>query len=64
MAIMQEIMSTGPVEAAFLVFEDFLVYSKGVYHHSIGEELGGHAIKIMVLSVSARSHSSIRFRSY
>jgi hypothetical protein len=37
----------GPVEGAFTVFKDFLTYKSGVYKHSAGEELGGHAIKIM-----------------
>jgi len=35
------------VEAAFTVFADFLTYKSGVYEHKAGEQLGGHAIKIM-----------------
>jgi len=45
--IMEEIQMHGPVEGAFTVFKDFLTYKSGVYKHSAGEELGGHAIKIM-----------------
>jgi len=42
-----EIMKNGPVEAAFTVYSDFLLYKSGVYHHVTGEELGGHAVKII-----------------
>jgi len=45
--IQQDIMTNGPVEAAFTVYEDFLAYKKGVYKHTTGEMLGGHAIKIL-----------------
>jgi len=42
-----EIMTNGPVEAAFTVYEDFLPYKSGVYQHVTGDELGGHAVKIL-----------------
>ncbi|MEE6477090.1 hypothetical protein FKM82_011354 [Ascaphus truei] len=45
--IMAEIYKNGPVEAAFQVFSDFLAYKSGVYRHITGEEVGGHAIKIL-----------------
>jgi cathepsin B len=45
--IQTEIMTNGPVEAAFTVYADFESYSGGVYTHKTGEELGGHAIKIL-----------------
>lgn len=45
--IQKEIMTYGPVEAAFTVYEDFLSYKSGVYHHVTGSQLGGHAIKIL-----------------
>jgi len=45
--IRHEIFKHGPVEAAFTVFADFLTYKSGVYEHKAGEQLGGHAIKIM-----------------
>ncbi|KAL7872282.1 hypothetical protein SRHO_G00072650 [Serrasalmus rhombeus] len=45
--IMAEIYKNGPVEAAFTVYEDFLLYKTGVYQHVTGEMLGGHAIKIL-----------------
>jgi cathepsin B len=45
--IQTEIMTNGPVEAAFSVYEDFLAYKSGVYSHTTGQLLGGHAIKIL-----------------
>jgi len=46
-AIMEEIMTNGPVEAGFTVFEDFPQYKSGVYQHTSGGALGGHAIRII-----------------
>jgi len=45
--IATEIMTNGPVEGAFTVYEDFLAYKSGVYQHRSGGMLGGHAIKIL-----------------
>lgn len=45
--IMAEIAKNGPVTAAFTVYDDFLAYKSGVYHHVSGSQLGGHAVKIM-----------------
>uniref|UniRef100_G3SZW4 Cathepsin B n=1 Tax=Loxodonta africana TaxID=9785 RepID=G3SZW4_LOXAF len=45
--IMAEIYKNGPVEGAFSVYTDFLVYKSGVYQHVTGEEVGGHAIRIL-----------------
>ncbi|XP_062521044.1 cathepsin B-like [Corticium candelabrum] len=46
-AIMTEIMTNGPVEGAFSVYADFLTYKSGVYQHTTGDMLGGHAIRIL-----------------
>jgi len=46
-AIQQDIMTYGPVEAAFTVYADFPSYKSGVYKHTSGQALGGHAIKII-----------------
>lgn len=51
-AIQTEIMTNGPVEAAFTVYEDFMSYTSGVYVHTTGQALGGHAIKILGWGVS------------
>ena len=43
----QEIMTFGPIESGFTVYSDFPTYKSGVYKHTTGKALGGHAIKIM-----------------
>jgi len=53
--IQSEIMTNGPVEAAFSVYEDFLQYKSGVYRYTTGEFLGGHAIKILGWGVDTKS---------
>jgi len=45
--IMNEIYKNGPVEATFTVYADFVTYKSGVYRHTSGSALGGHAVKIM-----------------
>lgn len=45
--IKKEIQKFGPVEAGFIVYEDFLTYKSGIYEHKSGNMLGGHAIKIV-----------------
>eukprot|EP00998_Keelungia_sp_KM082_P006279 NODE_2536_length_1040_cov_274.267251_g2518_i0.p1 GENE.NODE_2536_length_1040_cov_274.267251_g2518_i0~~NODE_2536_length_1040_cov_274.267251_g2518_i0.p1 ORF type:complete len:308 (+),score=68.87 NODE_2536_length_1040_cov_274.267251_g2518_i0:55-978(+) len=46
-AMQKHISETGPIETAFTVYEDFLSYKSGVYHHTTGKVLGGHAVKVM-----------------
>jgi len=45
--IQEEIMKNGPIEVAFTVYQDFLTYKSGVYHHVKGSALGGHAVKMI-----------------
>nr|ACO14731.1 Cathepsin B precursor [Caligus clemensi] len=45
--IQMDIMTNGPVEAAFSVYSDFMSYKSGVYRHVKGSLLGGHAIRIL-----------------
>jgi len=45
--IMAELAMNGPCEATIAVYEDFLVYTSGVYHHVSGSLVGYHAIKLM-----------------
>lgn len=47
MDIQREIMTNGPVEGAFTVYEDLILYKSGVYQHVHGRALGGHAIRIL-----------------
>jgi len=46
-SIAEEIMKGGPVETAFSVYGDFANYAGGIYEHSSGEMLGGHAVRIV-----------------
>jgi len=45
--IQNDIQTNGPVEAAFTVYQDFLTYKSGVYKHTTGSMLGGHAVKVL-----------------
>ncbi|KAK8967653.1 hypothetical protein KSP40_PGU017031 [Platanthera guangdongensis] len=45
--IMAEVYQNGPVEVAFTVYEDFAHYKSGVYKHITGDEMGGHAVKLI-----------------
>jgi len=45
--IMTDLVANGPVEAAFTVYEDFVHYKSGVYKHTSGGVLGGHAVKVI-----------------
>jgi len=45
--IQTEIMTFGPVEASFSVYDDFETYVSGVYVHKTGTYVGGHAVKIL-----------------
>lgn len=44
---MAELVKNGPFESAFTVYADFVHYKSGVYQHTTGAALGGHAIKII-----------------
>ena len=46
-AIQTEIMTNGPIEVAFDVYQDFFSYTSGVYVHKTGSLAGGHAVKMI-----------------
>ena len=46
-AIKTELMTHGPIEVAFDVYEDFMTYKSGIYQHVSGDYLGGHAVKLV-----------------
>ncbi|KHJ81472.1 papain family cysteine protease [Oesophagostomum dentatum] len=46
-AIQREIMKNGPVQAGFRVYQDFMYYKGGIYKHTAGSQVGGHAVKII-----------------
>jgi len=45
--IQSDLMTNGPIEVSFTVYEDFETYTGGVYFHQSGKSLGGHAVKLM-----------------
>jgi cathepsin B len=45
--IQRAIMAGGPMEVAFSVYSDFENYAGGIYHHVTGEQVGGHAVKVV-----------------
>jgi cathepsin B len=45
--MMAELSTNGPCEGVFMVYDDFLAYTSGIYHHVSGNFVSGHAIKIM-----------------
>jgi cathepsin B len=45
--IKKEIFENGPVQTGFMVHEDFMHYKSGIYEHTHGDQLGGHAVKIV-----------------
>lgn len=53
--IQTELMTNGPIEVAFTVYEDFMSYTGGVYHHTTGRSLGGHAVKLMGWGVDEKT---------
>lgn len=46
-AIKMAVINDGPIETGFTVYADFMTYKSGVYKHTTGKELGGHAVKII-----------------
>lgn len=46
-SIQIELFINGPIEVGFWVYEDFTAYAGGVYQHTYGSFLGGHAVKLV-----------------
>lgn len=42
-----ELMRHGPVTATMIVYEDFIAYKKGVYHHVTGKPIGKLTVKLV-----------------
>jgi len=54
-AIQKELMTNGPIEVGFSVYEDFMTYKSGVYKYTTGGLLGGHAVKVIGWGVDAET---------
>jgi cathepsin B len=46
-AIINELLTNGPVTVAITVYKDFMTYQSGIYKWTSGGLLGGHAIKLI-----------------
>jgi C1A family cysteine protease len=46
-AKLKKALANGPLLATMQVYEDFVYYKSGVYEHTDGKQLGGHAVTIM-----------------
>ena len=46
-AMIKELNENGSVQLAFIVYEDFMTYKSGVYKHTTGKKLGGHAVRLI-----------------
>jgi cathepsin B len=46
-SIQLEVMAHGPIEVAFTVYHDFYAYKSGIYKHTSGSSVGGHAVKLV-----------------
>jgi cathepsin B len=44
---MQAALQKGPISVAFTVYADFPTYKSGVYKHTTGSALGGHAVEMI-----------------
>ncbi|MFM8269547.1 MAG: C1 family peptidase [Pseudomonadota bacterium] len=51
----KEALMKGPLMTSMLVYEDFIFYKSGVYKHTTGSQLGGHAITMMGWDDSAKA---------
>jgi cathepsin B len=47
----KSLVEQGPLEAAFIVYDDFPSYAGGVYRRSSNKVLGGHAVKVVGFGV-------------
>lgn len=45
--IMTELYHNGPMMVGLMIYEDFMNYADGIYKHITGEEMGGHAMKLI-----------------
>lgn len=45
--IQTDLMTHGPIETGFKVYEDFMTYKKGIYQYTTGKNVGAHAVKLV-----------------
>ena len=49
--IKKVLTENGPIEVGMVVYQDFFSYSEGIYRHTYGSPLGGHAVTIVGFGV-------------
>jgi C1A family cysteine protease len=52
----KQALQKGPVMTTLTVYADFMAYSSGVYKHTTGDALGGHAISIIGYDDEAQAY--------
>jgi hypothetical protein len=45
--IKTELRRNGPLMMGLMLYEDFLNYESGIYTQTTGDEVGGHAMKLV-----------------
>lgn len=45
--IKEELLKRGPLMLGLEIMEDFMSYESGIYKHTTGEKIGGHAMKLV-----------------
>ena len=44
---MKELYNNGPMHVGFVVYDDFMTYSSGIYSATSNTVVGGHAVKLI-----------------
>lgn len=44
---MKDLYENGPMTVSYTVYQDFMTYRSGVYRHTSGSSLGGHAVVLV-----------------
>jgi len=55
-AIKTEVFNNGPVAIFMEVYEDFMHYKSGIYHHVSGGQVGGHAMRVVGWGIESGVH--------
>lgn len=46
-AMMKDLYENGPMTVSYTVYQDFMTYRSGIYRHTSGSSLGGHAVVLV-----------------
>ncbi len=53
--VQNDLMTYGPVQTGYKVYDDFMVYKSGIYQHVTGDFIGAHAVTIVGWGVDSVS---------